>query len=192
MIDENFLLNTNTKSESSYQIPSARTINGAPSGEKMSSFLFCKKISLSRKWRVIVKTVKLNTTWRSQFKLTYGHSESWQYHSWSWKQKLYALLAIMSPMRVETHSYRRHNAWPFIPGSLCKLHLHSCRLMQLGLPCFNTILSNGCAIFTRCYSSSRNSFVEHLLSLGYWPFASSSFFNDVFCFSCLYELYCLK
>ena len=40
-------------------------------------------------------------------------------------------------------------------------------LMHLGLPCFNTILSNGCAIFTRCYSSSRNSIVEHLLSVGY-------------------------
>ena len=93
------------------------------SGMKMTSFLICKKIPLSRKWSVI------NTIWHSALKLTYDHFESWKYHDWSWKPKRYALLAIMSTMWVKTHLYRRHSAWPiiwlrvwpFILGSLCKL-----------------------------------------------------------------------
>ena len=43
----------------------------APSscGKKMTSFVLCKKIPLSRKWRVIEVKVMTNTIWHSEFKL---------------------------------------------------------------------------------------------------------------------------
>ena len=101
-------------------------------GKKMTSFIFCKKIPLSQKCSVDEVKVMIWLTQfgiRNIFKLTYGHFASWTYRSWSWKSKLYALLAIMLPMWVETHVYWRHSAWPiilprawtFILGSLCKL-----------------------------------------------------------------------
>ena len=78
MIDENFLMITIMKSESFYQIPSARTIKSAHSGGmKMTSFIFCKKILSSQKCSVIEVKVMINTIWHSEFKLTYGHSDSW-------------------------------------------------------------------------------------------------------------------
>ena len=39
-------------------------------GMKMTSFMICKKIPLSRKWSVI------NTIWHSAFRLTNGHFAS--------------------------------------------------------------------------------------------------------------------
>ena len=88
MIDENLLISTIMKSGSSYQIPSARTVKGAPSGgKKMTSFTFCKEITLSRNCSVNELKVMIYTIWHAEFKLTYGHFKSWTYHSWSWKPK---------------------------------------------------------------------------------------------------------
>lgn len=40
-------------------------------------------------------------------------------------------------------------------------------LTLLGLPTFNTVISNGAAIFARCYNGCTNSIISHLRSLGY-------------------------
>ena len=100
MIDENFLMNTSKKSGSSYQIPSAGTINSEyPAVERKWHHSYsARKFHYLRNGAWLKVKVVLNTTWHSEFKLVYGHLESWKYHSWSWKPKLYALLAIMSPM----------------------------------------------------------------------------------------------
>ena len=62
LIDENYLVNTNRQSGSSYQYPSARTITAPPNGKQtMTSFIICKIIPLPRKWSVIEVKVMLNT-----------------------------------------------------------------------------------------------------------------------------------
>ena len=56
-------------------------------------------------------------------------------------------------------------------------------LMQLDIPCFNTILSNGCAIFTRCYVAVVGTVLWNIYYL--WvidPLRLLLFKNDVMCF----------
>ena len=69
------------------------------SGEKkMTSFIFCMKIPLSREWSVIEVKVMLNTIWHSDFKLV------------TWKaENIIVDPAIMSPMQASKRTpVKRH------------------------------------------------------------------------------------